>query len=100
MCPSGALILRRSLGARPATPARVLLFHPLPVRAAGHFLSPFVVFKVPEDRLPDSALEGFPRMQLYFALDLVSINGIASVVSGTILHECDQVTVWNNRILG
>src|ERR1700728_1342714 len=65
-------------------------FDPLPVASAGYVADPLLMLQVPLDCLANSTLKGFRRTPAEFALDPGCIHGITPVVSGTILHKCDQ----------
>ncbi|MNG31980.1 hypothetical protein D3C84_1178860 [compost metagenome] len=54
---------------------------------------PLGIVQVPLDGLADTGLEGFLRYPAQFALDLAGVDGIAQVVTRTVLNVGDQIFV-------
>ena len=59
-------------------------------------LPPGLVVEVPVDGLFHAGFEGFPGCPPEAPLNLRCINGIAEIVSGTILHVGDEVFVFSD----
>ena len=68
---------------------RILGGDPLPVGAAGDLFHPVFIFQIPFDGLAHTGLETLARLPSQFALDLARVDGIATVVAGTVLHKGD-----------
>ena len=70
-----------------------MLADPVLIGTAGHILDPALIIEVPLHRLADTRLEGFSRLPAEFALDLGSVNGIATIMARTVLHIGDLLLV-------
>src|SRR5207245_4801237 len=78
----------------------VVGFDPLSITAPGHLIHPLLMLDVPLDRPSNPTLKALPRFPPQFAFDLARINGVSSVVSRTIFHESNQLTMRHHRIPG
>src|SRR5947209_8627161 len=80
--------------------SRVVGFDPLSITSPGHLIHPLLTLEVPLDRLSNSTLKALSRFPPQFAFDLARINGVSAVVSGTIFHESNQLTMRYHWIRG
>ena len=71
----------------------VLPFVIMAVVAAAHPGTPLAVIQVPAQGLLDAAAEIVLRLPAQVLPDLRSVDGVAPVMAGTVLHEADQFTV-------
>src|SRR3979411_1797297 len=77
----------------------VMFRHPLAITAAGDITDPVFVFKIPADRFADAALKRLQRMPVQFALDFAGVHRVPAVVAGAVLHERDELAVWNRGVV-
>src|SRR5580700_3341443 len=65
----------------------------LAVTGVANGFPPVLVIEIPAHGLLDSGLEIVPRAPAEFAFDLGGIDRIAAIVTGTVLHEGDEVAM-------
>src|ERR1700678_844694 len=78
---------------------RILLRDPLAIAAGGYVLNPVLMLQIPLNGLADSSLKRFLRAPVQFALDFTRVHGIAAVMTGAILDECNQAAMGHDGVM-
>src|ERR1700681_4669062 len=76
-----------------------MLGHPLPITAAGHSENPVSVIQIPKHCFSNSALEGFSRTPLQFALNLAGIHRIPAIMTGTVFDKCYELSMRHHGVI-
>ena len=71
-------------------PLIIITRYPLPVFTTLHPLDPGIVVKIPLNGFLNACFKGFQWLPQEFGFQFGTIDGIAKIMSGSVIHERDQ----------